>query len=237
MTKVSVSLDDKPLLQSMLKEDPKKAKEIFSTFLSLLEISLEHGWDKLPQEMFHNDEVSFKDLIHGILFGALDLPSMSPKSYHILGAKVHPLAILGKNNHYPVGGEESLDWREWFMFPSDKEINRETISEVIRKLMQYGRWIDFKGFYEALAVNELAIWKDAEQPNTALLAIQPALRYQKEVKGELSVGDFLEDTGFFNCCSVTEGVTKCPACQREGLIKFNETIKVCEKCNSGYKIN
>lgn len=236
MQKVSVNLEDKPLLQNLMKEDLPKAKEIFETFISLMEISLQHGWDKLPSEMFHGENITFKDLVYGVLFGALDLPNINPETYHILGAKIHPLSLLGKKGFYPIGREEPMDWREFFLYPSDKEVSRETISMVIRELMRYGRWIDFKGYYEALSVDDLAVWKDAEQPKTALLAIQPALKYQKEAKGELAVGDFLEDTGFFNCGIVTEGVKTCPACKTSELIKFNENIKVCEKCNAGFKI-
>jgi hypothetical protein len=228
-----IRLDDKPNLQRALANDPERAKEVIATFVGLIEESFDEqkgiAWSKLPEELA--PELSFRDLIAGILRGALDVKQINPDTFDVLKVEVHPLSILTPRRNYIDGGLKYYDWREHFHLPTNAPVNAKTVEDIIRKMFRYTRYVDVQTLQEHLQANQIATYRGLGDEQVKKLPLYPALRFQKETFGDLHVGKFYDEVGFFDC-GVNDEVY-CLACNRYELQRIGN-YKCCLACNAGY---
>jgi hypothetical protein len=237
MEKFSINISDKPFLKNLMATDKKSASEVINTFVQLMESAAKYKWNELPSKFVPSGELNFNQLVNGILLGALQVSKINPNAYSIIDEAVHPLSILGKREVHGV--QEMMDWKDFYKLPSDARVDQETVENIIRNLMHYGRWIDVKTYYDALSVGEkeeVAVWKQMEQNQVALLPFQPALRYQAEFMGELHCGTLLVG-GLFDCGEYHPRIDdKCPACLISELQKVTDDVLGCLNCHAGFSL-
>jgi hypothetical protein len=230
----TIKLDDKPNLTKALQENPQLAKQVIGTFVQLIEESFDDSkgitWAELPQQL-HND-LTFSDLVKGVLRGALDTKKLNPDAFDALGVEVHPLSILSPRKNYIDGGVKYYDWRGHFGLPQDTYIGSETVEQVIRKLLRYSKIINVETLKQHLEANQIATYRGLGDEQVRKLPFYPALRFQSQKFGDLHVGKFYDDVGFFDCGHNDKDY--CPACNRFDLRQIGE-YKVCLACNAGYK--
>ncbi|CAB4142603.1 hypothetical protein UFOVP451_32 [uncultured Caudovirales phage] len=228
-----IRLDDKPNLQRALLNDPARAKEVIATFVSLIEESFDEGkgvqWSKLPEEL--SPELTFRELVTGILRGALDVREMNPDTFDVLKVEVHPLSMLTPRKNHIDGGMKYYQWREHFKIQGNEKISGIVVEKIIRKMLRYSKYIDVQTLQGYLQANQIATYRGlgAEQVNK--LPLYPALRYQQEKFGDLHVGKFYDEVGFFDCGTNEE--SHCLACNRYELQRVGN-YKCCLACNAGY---
>lgn len=234
--KFSIDTTDKPHLERAMKENPKLAQEVIGTFVSLMEESFDGSkglpWTKIPAEL-HRD-LTFNDLIHGILRGSLDLRAMNPDAFDALKIEVHPLSMLSPRKNWIDGSMRRYNWRGHFKMPEEAEITEETISNIFRKLLRYAKYIKVDDLYKAMEANQLTTFRGLGERSVALLPMVPALRYQKARFGDLHVGKFYDDIGFLDCGDLGEPKTHCPACTHPDLTVLGEYTG-CLNCNAGFR--
>jgi hypothetical protein len=234
MSSFTIKLDDKPNLTKALQTNPELAKQVIATFVQLVEESFDDSkgiaWAELPQQL-HQD-LTFPDLIKGVLRGALDTKKLNPIAFDALRIEVHPLSILSPRKNYIDGGVKYYDWRNHFGLPQDAFINVDTVEQVIRKLIRYAKVISVETLQRHLEVNQIATYRGLGDEQVRKLPFYPALRFQSQKFGDLHVGKFYDDVGFFDCGTSDEEY--CPACNRYDLRQVGE-YKVCLSCNAGYK--
>jgi hypothetical protein len=229
----TIKLDDKPNLATALSENPDLAKQVIATFVQLMEESFDHtkgiAWANLPPLL--HDELDFQTLVTGILRGSLDCKQLNPDVFDALGVEVHPLAILSPRKDYIDGGTRYYDWRNHFGLPSDtKPI--EAIEPTIRKLLRYAKVINVGTLQRHLEANQIATYRGLGDEQVKKLPYYPALRYQRDTFGDLHVGKFYDDVGFFDCG--TNDKDYCLACNRYDMRQV-ANYKLCLACNAGYK--
>lgn len=233
MEPFKIKLDNKPHLSALLGEDKQKGKEIISTFVECMELAAEKGWHNLPKNI--HSSVDFRTMIQAVLEGVLTTQDFPNDSYATLGNDVHPLSLLSDERTDLLSGEQSVyNWREHFVIKSD-QVNKEVISEIIRKIMYLVRWFDIESVSESLLTNQFPI---LDAKNIEKLPFQPALRYQQQIKGDLFAGTFMKEVGLFDCSTVTADTENCPACSIGELetIKGHDHIVGCPRCNSGFVV-
>ena len=242
MAEFKINLDDKPNLKRMLKEDKALGAEIIKTFVEMMEEACDPDkgikWADLPQ-LFHKD-LTFSDLIKGILRGSLDCKEINPEMFDSLGHDVHPLAIFTYKEITDRGGlkQNYTKWRDHFQL--EGRPSEESIAEIIRNLMRYGRYVNFKLIFENMKsdweVN--AIYRGLGAEHVKRLPFYPALKYQEKLYGELGgVGRFWDEVGAFMCGEIgmAEAEERCPACEREFLEEVG-AYQICPSCNAGFKV-
>lgn len=233
-----ISLKDKPKLSALLEENPALAKEVIGTFVGLIEESLDPDkgirWVDLPKK-FHKD-LTFSDLILGILRGTLDCREINPDNFDALGSEVHPLALFTAKEVTAKGGSKVsyTKWRDHFKMNGKPD--QESIANIIRDVLRYSRYVNFKLIFENMKsdwqVN--AIYRGLGDEHMQRLPFYPALRYQEQVHGELGgVGRFFDDIGAFDCGTIAHDVVLCPACNIDAVEKVGK-YKICPSCNAGY---
>lgn len=239
--KISLNIANKPNLKALMESDPAKAKEVIDTFVGLIEESLDPekgiAWVDLPKK-FHKD-LTFNDLILGVLRGVLDAKDINPDNWDTLGIDVHPLALFtvkegvksGKLGGYKVSYNK---WREHFQM--EGKPSQETISQIIRDILRYARYVNFKLIFDNMKsdweVN--ATYRGLGAEHVKRLPFYPALQYQAGIYGELGgVGKFFDDIGAFNCGLIGNDEMLCPACKIDTVKKIGK-YKVCPSCNAGY---
>jgi hypothetical protein len=233
MAEMKINTANYPYLEQLMQKSPDKARELMSTFIQLMDEAAKEGWHELP-EMFSRD-LTFADLVKGVLHGSLDLPKINPDAYDALKEEVHPLSMLSPRRDYLNGGLRHYNWRGHFRLPSSAKVNQETIETIFRRLLRYYKYVRIDELGKALSANQVVAYKDINQAE--LLPFYPALRYQKGLLGELNVGIFMDDYGIFECGTIKEDVSTCPACEIGELESINSEVKFCERCNAGYYIN
>lgn len=230
----TIKLDDKPNLSKALQENPQLAKQVIGTFVSLIEEAFDDSkgivWADLPQQL--HESLTFPDLIKGVLRGALDTKAMNPITFDALRVEVHPLSILSPRKNYIDGGMKYYDWRGHFGLPTDAPINSEVVEQIIRKLLRYSKVLDIQTLQQHLETNQIATYRGLGVEQVKKLPFYPALRFQSQKFGDLHVGKFYDEVGFFDCG--TNDKEHCPACSRFDLRQIGE-YKVCLACNAGYK--
>lgn len=224
-----IRLDDKPELAELFKNEPDKAKEIIACFVDLMRISAKEKWHELPSK-FHKD-LTLKQLIHGILFGALDLKGINPTAYDVLGEEVHPLSMLSPRMNFLTGEMQYANWRNHYRLPKGAEVSQHTIEQIFRKLLRYYKYVDVEQLSNALITKQIKAYEGLGERAVTTLPFYPALRYQQEQFGDLHVGKFYDDIGAFDCGTTTE--KNCPACKTAEL-KVIEEYHVCPNCNGGF---
>lgn len=235
MASFEINLDSKPGLSKALQENPKLAKEVIGTFVALMEESFDDSkgirWADLPQQ-FHRD-LTFGDLIRGILRGSLDLKEINPDAYDALKLEVHPLAMLSPRKNYIDGGTKIYNWRSHFKLTEDDIVSEELISKMFSRMLRYTKYVKIDDLAKALESNQLVAFRGLGDRSIALLPMVPALRYQRAVQGDLQVGTFLDNIGALDCGDLITDTDECPACSHTGLKPLG-TYKICLSCNAGY---
>lgn len=234
MAKLNVDLDNKPHLNALLKSDKQKGLEVLQTFLELAEEACEYGWVDLPQLLAK--ELTFSDLVKGILHGSLDLKDINPEAYPVLKEEVHPLSMLmnTRPNHLE-GGIRYFDWRYHFRLEPGTPVNQETVASIFRKLLRYSKYVPVDKLAQALLANQIKTFEGLGVRAVEMLPMIPALRYQKANFGDLHVGKFFDEVGFLDCGHwVGEDDEYCPACQHPNLHKYG-VYRLCLACNAGFR--
>jgi hypothetical protein len=228
-----ISLDDKPKLKKALETEPSKAKEVIQTFVQMMEESFNESngikWADLAKEL--NDKLTFNDLIKGVLHGVLSTKQINPDTFDVLKVEVHPLSILAPRKNYIDGGLKYYDWREIFKLEQSEQIDANTIAKILQKIMRYAKYVDVQTLAEHLQNNQIMTYRGLGDEQIKRLPFYPALRHQQKTKGDLHVGKFLDEIGFFDC-----GVNEhdyCISCNRSDLHIINN-YKVCLSCNAGF---
>lgn len=228
-----INVDDKPKLKQALAENPALAKEVIQTFVQMMEESFSESngirWADLPKEL--NDKLTFNDLIKGVLHGILSTKHINPDTFDVLKVEVHPLSILAPRKNYIDGGLKYYDWREIFKLEQSEPMDYNTISKILQKVMRYVKYLDVQTLAEHLQSNQIATYRGLGIEQVKRLPFYPALRYQQKTKGDLQVGKFYDDVGFFDCGDNEHDY--CLACNRYDLQNVGE-YKVCLSCNAGY---
>lgn len=232
MAKIQINTENYPHLEGLMKKDKEKAREVMGVFIELMEEAIENDWHELP-ELFAR-ELSFSDLVKGVLHGSLDLPKLNPEAYDALKEEVHPLSMLSARKDYLNGGITRIyDWRKHYRLPKDSPVSQATIEEIFRKLLRYYKYVKIDDLAHALVNNQIATFKSMDEAKN--LPFYPALRYQKEHLGELSVGLFFSDIGAFDCSQFPEDHEEgCPACNEPvEMWEVNDKV-ICPRCNAAF---
>jgi len=229
MSKFEISLNDKPNLAKLLRNDPDFGRQVVKAFVGMIEYSIENKWTELPKE-FH-DDLTFIDLIQGILKGSLDLKQINSETYDILKAEIHPLSLMQTKFNYLDNEPQYYEWRKHFGLPKNADVSAETIADIFRKLLRYSRYVNIETLQKSLMYNQIATYRGLGDEQVKKLPFYPALRYQEQTFGELHVGKYLDEVGFLDC-GTTDG-QQCLACQRK--LTEMDNYKLCLGCNAGYK--
>jgi hypothetical protein len=233
----TIKTDGKPHLDALLKSDKKKAMEVIGTFVELMEEACNAdnaiAWVDLPEKF--SKDLSFKELVKGILHGSLDLKDITPDAYDAVKEEVHPLSMLSPRKNYLDGGIRYSDWRQHYRLPADAGVNQETVAAIFRKLLRYYRYVNIDALAGALINKQVKTFEGLGERNVKTLPFIPALRYQQAHFGDLHVGKFFDSVGFLDCGTWVDGESReCPACQRKDILKLGK-YHYCEACNAGYR--
>lgn len=222
--------DSKPHLKKAMQENPALAKEVIATFVGMMEHAFEYGWAELPKQ-FH-PKLTFSGMIHDILHGVLDLKDIDPEYYDDLGVAVHPFGLFSMPipDMSKTAGIKYYDWQRHFDW---EQGDLPPIQSILRKLMYYARYIEIDKLGEALFHDHKHSYVVERDPSS-LIAIQPALRYQKEHLGERSVGKLMDKYGVLDCGKLTIETNRCPACSLGELVELSDDTWACERCGAGY---
>jgi uncharacterized protein CbrC (UPF0167 family) len=240
--KLTLNLMDKPNLRKAMEDSPQLAKEIMSTFAFLMDEAFDTSkgtrWADLPK-LFSN-KLDFQSLVRGVLRGALDVRAMHEEGYEALNVEIHPLALLHPQTIMSDADEAPkkytyAKWRKHFQLPPDVEISEEVVSEVIRKVLRYARWVNIEQLAKALDANQMTTYRGLGELAIEKLPFVPALRYQKEKFGDLHVGKMLTDIGMLDCGPLPDDyIGKCPACVAYNLVYVTDEHEGCLACNAGF---
>jgi hypothetical protein len=236
--KIPLNLTDKPHLLNAIKTDKVLAKEVMETFAELMNEAFDPekgiAWAYLPKKF--NEGLTFRDLIKGILRGSLDLKSINPDAYDAIKEEVHPLSMLTPRWNYLENKFSYTNWRSHFRQPKDAVVDCETIANIFRKMLRYTKYVKIDELAWALVNKQIATFEGLGERNVENLPFVPALRYQQNLKGDLYVGTFLDDIGFFDCGSWLQGNdTQCPSCNHpESIVSIGTKYKGCLDCNAGF---
>lgn len=227
----SINMDDKPHLTALKNKDVKAFKEVVGTFVGLMEMAAEKGWSDLPKVI--HSSLSFNDLVTGVLNAVMTTEKINPEAYTALESDLHPLALMSDQRKDLITGEpEVYDWKRHFSVDSN-EVSRETLEEIIRKMLYLVRWFDIDSVSKALIANQFPV---VDGKDIMKLPFQPALKYQQQHLGDLHVGKFLHTIGALNCGEIDKEKFHCPACLVGDLEEFHNH-KVCPRCNAGFTLS
>lgn len=237
--KFDIKLTDKPNLSAAMLENPKLASEVIGTFVALAEEAFDKNkgvtWAELPKQL-HKD-LTFSDLIRGILRGALDVKEMDREMFDTFKVEVHPLSILSaRPSDYDPKLLKASNWRVHFKVDKDYKIGEELVSDIIRKMFAYTRWVPLNEFYEAFNTNALIAYRGKADLAVQNLPFIPALNYQQRMFSSLTVGKRLMDTGLFDCGTIDHEPDNCPVCKfpKESMFKYQD-LHGCYNCNAGFR--
>lgn len=231
---IKISLDDKPNLAKLKEKDITSFREIMSTFMKLAEESASTQraipWYTLPHQLHEN--LTFANMVPALMDAFFSVDKINADSFSIVGLGVHPLSLLKQSK---LGNVGYSTWRNHFGLRNQGPVTPEVVTEIVRQLLYYARYIDMESFGKALMSNELEAHKAIPSLNAERLPFVPALRYQQEVFGDLFVGKFWSDIGAFHGGEYEEIPMDCPACHLNDLALIGE-YHVCRSCNLGVKV-
>jgi hypothetical protein len=238
--KMSLKLTDKPNLSKALLENPVLAKEVIGTFVALAEEAFDESkgytWAELPKLLHKN--LTFTDLVRGILRGALDVKDMDREMFDTFKQEIHPLSILSaRPSDYDPRKLKASNWRAHFKVSQDGDVGEDVIAEIVRKMFAYTRWIPLDAWYEAYNTNQVTAYRGKGDITVKSLPFIPALNMQQTLFGSLSVGKRLMDTALFDCGTIEEEPDNCPCCKfpKDAMFTYKEVVG-CYNCNAGFRI-
>lgn len=234
-TKISLDLSDKPNLKHLLETNTPMFKEILSTMMKVAEEAASHQraipWYSLPNQL--NENLNFANTVPALMEAFFSVEQLHPEYFGVLGLDIHPLAFLKKKKIGEAGGYSK--WRQHFDMPERSVVTPEVITDILRKMLYYTKYIDMEALGKAVLSNQLEAHKAIPMLNAERLPFTPALRYQKESFGDLKVGKFWEDIGAFYGGEYEERPEECPACHYQELEDLRDYV-VCHMCNLGVKV-
>lgn len=235
-----INLTDKPNVSAALLENPALAKEVIGTFVKLIEEAFDpekgYTWAELPKLLHKN--LTFSDLIRGILRGALDVKDMDREMFDTFKQEVHPLSILSaRPSEYDPKKLKATNWRVHFKVDKAEQIGEDVIAEIIRNMLAYTRWIPLSDWYQAYNTNQVTAYRGKGDITVQSLPFIPALDMQQRLFGSLSVGKRLMDTALFDCGTIEEEPDNCPCCKfpKESMFKYQDLVG-CYNCNAGFRV-
>jgi hypothetical protein len=233
---IKINLDDKPNLKAAFLSDKAKAKEIVSVFVECMEESFKEDkgikWSELPNQL--NPNLTFRDLIMGILKGALDVRDINPDVFEALLIEVHPLSMLAPRKDFITGEMYQRNWRGHFRLEDDSKADELAISNILRTLLRYSKYVSVKQLAEAIDTKQEMTFRGIGSRVMELLPMRPAIEYQRTHMGELFVGTFDLETGGLDC-GEHEETDFCPACKKKDIAQI-ESNMICFTCNASYRI-
>lgn len=238
MEPIKIKLDDKPNLSQLYHTDVKSFRTILTTMLAMAERAVDQNrdnripWYQLP--FLVNKELDFPMLVDALFEAVFEVQGLHPDNFTVMGADLHPLAILKKDGK-PKDENDYSGWRRHFNMPEDAEVNKDTLVEILRSMFYYTRFIPVKDFGQAHLSRQLEVHK--ADPGLALekLPFVPALNYQRDHFKPLQIGRFWPNIGAFYGGDYTGGDDhNCPACGTHTLQQFGEHL-ICPGCNIGFK--
>lgn len=238
--KLTIDLNDKAHLKAMAQKNPEKFKEFIKTWIYAGNELAEYEYAvSMLLDTAEQIRISPAELLAGIIEGCLNEQFVNEHMSPILGKELLPLALFKMEMQQTDGAPSYFDWRKWFKIPAAREVTAKTIASAIGNTMKYSRFLSFDKLAEALDSNQLITFKAIPLEQARLLPFHPALRYQKELKGEFHVGKFFDEPriGFFDCGEIDKQEVECPACSRKDLSRtLSGKYMYCRACNAGYKI-
>lgn len=232
-----IDLSDKPNLRSALlnEAEKEKAKEVIATFVSAMEQSFAKDgvrWVDLPQQLHPN--LTFRELILGILHGTLDVKAINTEAYSVLKAEVHPLSMLAPRKDYITGELKQRNWRAHFRLQDGAQVDQESIAKILRTILRYSKYVNIKQLAEAIDTKQEMTFRGLGSRVMELLPMRPSLEYQRAHFGDLHVGTFHLETGGLDCGEY-ERTDTCPSCKKKDIGLIDDYM-VCLICNSSFKI-
>lgn len=232
----NINLENKPNLRRAMYENTVAFKQVVSTFVDLMEETFDESkgipWYKLPSAI--HEDLTFQELIAGILHGTLDVDKMNPELFSALKVEAHPLAMLSPRKDALSGEMRLRNWRSHFRQSQDAVINEQTIATILRTILRYTRYVSIKHLAEAMDTNQEMTFRGLGTRVAELLPMRPALEYQRELKGDLFVGTFNLDTGGLDC-GETSQVSTCLACKKTDVMTVGDDL-LCLVCNASFKL-
>lgn len=234
---ITINLDDKPNLKSAMLNNTEQAKEVIQAFVSCMEEAfIDKGikWADFPKEL--STSLTFKDVVLGILKGALDVKDMNSEAYDALRIEAHPLSMLAPRKDFITGELRQRNWRGHFRQPEEQQVNEQAVSNIIRTVLRYSKYVNIKQLAEAIDTKQEMTFRGLGSRAMELLPMRPAIEYQRKHKGDLYVGTFNLDTGGLDCGEIQENNLQiCPACYKEDLAQIDNHV-LCLVCNASYQI-
>jgi hypothetical protein len=232
----NINLDNKPNLRRAMHENTRVFKEVVGTFVDLMEEAFDENkgipWYKLPSAI--HEELSFRELVAGVLHGTLDVDKMNPELFSALKVEAHPLAMLSPRKDAFTGELRLRNWRQHFRQSSDAVISEQTIANILRTILRHTRYVDIKKLAEAMDTNQEMTFRGLGTRVAELLPMRPALEYQRELKGDLFVGTFNLETGGLDCGETAQATT-CLACKKTDVATVGNHV-LCYVCNASFKL-
>jgi hypothetical protein len=223
-----INLDSKPHLLELKNTDAQTFKTIVGTFVNIMEVAAEGKWTDVPESI--HSTLSFDDMISGVLNAIMDTPKIDGDGYAALGADLHPLSLMSDTRKNVITNEfEAYDWRKHFALDPN-EVPKEALEKVVRKILYLVRWFDVD------VSKQTQQFPVIDAKDIRKLPFQPALLYQKQYLGELHIGKFMHGFGAFDCGEIEDEVVTCKACNIATLNQITQHVKVCARCNAGFKV-
>lgn len=233
---LKINLNDKPHLRAAMLADKDKAKEVISVFVDCMEEAFRDDkgfvWAHLAKELHPN--LDFRQLIFGVLRGVLDVREINPDVFEALRVEVHPLSMLAPRKDFITGEMYQRNWRGHFRLEDDSKADELAISNILRTLLRYSKYVSVKQLAEAIDTKQEMTFRGIGSRVMELLPMRPAIEYQRTHTGELFVGTFDLETGGLDCGEYEE-TDVCPACKKKDIVQI-ESNMLCYTCNASYKI-
>lgn len=239
MEPIKIKLDDKPNLAQLYISDAKSFRMVLSTMLAMAERAADQNrenripWYQLP--FLVNNKLDFPMLVEAMFEAIFEVQGLHPENFTVMGADLHPLAVLKKDSK-PKDDEDYSSWRRHFNLPEDAEVTKDTIVDILRSVLYYTRFIPVKEFGQAHLSRQLEVHKADPELALEKLPFVPALNYQRDHFKPLQIGRFWKDIGAFYGGVLPEDHDSydCPACKTHKLERIGNYL-VCPGCNIGFK--
>lgn len=208
------------------------AQQLLKEHLTLLSNALTNGHHTKSQEVFKSSYVSILADITESMFDYKAILKHHPnkaeaEAMEILDLENNPLSLF-------TGYSTPFDFQGGKMTPKDFIGPYNSFKKWFQAQLYASRYLPYTDYVRFMYLGEFDMLESLKHANVEkLITIQPALSYQK--KHNLSIGKFIEGTGFFDCGTIKENYwTTCPACQNELPNIEDLEVVYCLSCKAGF---